>query len=68
MDNFWNCCWGFLMFISGILLLVNTAKARRKSGFKDKYGNDIGIYGAAMGFITIGLILFLKNMIAILSR
>jgi len=65
MVNFWNCVWGFLLFVISIICIIRTTKNRNKK-IKDTYGNYIDIYFGEIGLAFIGLIMFLKEIFKLL--
>ena len=65
MENFWNCVWGFLLFVAGTIFLVRTTKKKKKD-FVDTYGDYISIYSGEIGLIIVGLFLFIKGLLNLL--
>jgi ABC-type Mn2+/Zn2+ transport system permease subunit len=61
MINFWNSVLGFSFVIIGIILMIDTVRTKKKIG-KDTYGGIIKMRAGAIGFILIGLFLFLREL------
>ncbi len=62
MLNFWYSSMGIVMLIAGILFFADITN-RRTKGERDKYGNQIEIYTAAIGMILIGLFLLIRELL-----
>jgi|GEM_PF-1886245 hypothetical protein len=65
MVNFWNSVLGFVFLILGIVFMVDTVRTKKKIG-NDTFGGIIKMGAAAIGFIILGLVLFLRELLKLL--
>lgn len=61
MLNFWYAVWGLLLIIAGVLSFVILTR-RRINGDRGGYGNHTQMYTAAIGMITVGLIMLIREL------
>ena len=62
MLNFWNSLLGILMIIVGVWSFIWLTNKRIK-GDKGGYGNHTQIYTSAIGFVTAGLIILIRELL-----
>lgn len=62
MLDFWNAFLGLLMIIAGIFVFVWLTNKRNK-GDKGGYGNHTQIYTSAIGFVIVGLIILIRELL-----
>lgn len=60
MESWLKLCAGFVLVGVGVWRLSVIIRDT-KNGYKDRYGNDIGVYFGSIGCIIVGLILIYQE-------
>lgn len=61
MKSLFEILGGFALLIFGIALLKYVIKEARK-GYRDSFGNDIGLCFSALGAIFLGIVFIYKGV------